>query len=99
MLRIVRRDRDESRVTLELDGRVVGEWVAVLKAACLALLPERGQVELHFADVRVVDTPGVAMLRDLVTRGVSVVNAAPTVATRLGVNGSAPRARAPETAA
>lgn len=87
MLQIVRRDRDESTVTLKLEGRLIGEWVAVLKAACLALLPERGRVELNCAGVSLADTPAGAMLRELAARGVSIVNAAPAITALLRANG------------
>jgi anti-anti-sigma regulatory factor len=65
MLKITRISNDPSRVTLRLEGRVVGPWVEVLRTACGEALAARDDVTLDFTEVWFVDAAGVAALRDL----------------------------------
>ena len=53
-LRITRAGGSRSRARLRLEGRVVGEWAALLERECLDLLRSRGAVSLDLAGVEVL---------------------------------------------
>ena len=63
-----------TRDPLKLEGRVVGEWVDVLRDACEA---DGGQLALDLSSVRFVSREGVALLRELRDRGVSLASPSP----------------------
>jgi hypothetical protein len=64
-------------VTLKLEGRVIGPWVAELKMACERHLSERRAVKLDVADVSFADRSGTTLLRDLRSKGVRFLNCSP----------------------
>jgi len=64
-------------VTLKLEGRLVGPWVAELEKACAEHLAAMRSINLDFADVTFADRTGLALLRCLRARGVKLVNCSP----------------------
>ena len=64
-------------VTLKLEGRLVGPWVAELKRACEPHLPERRAISLDLADVTFADEAGLSLLLRLRTQGVTLMNCSP----------------------
>lgn len=78
MLRIIRAG-DPSRVRFDLAGRVGGEWVAVLRAECLAVLDAGRALDVDLTAVRFADQDGVQLLRTLQARGVALLHANPLI--------------------
>lgn len=60
--------------TLQLAGRLAGEWVGELNRACALALAEHERVILDFADVVFVDRTGAALIGQLVKEGVALIN-------------------------
>lgn len=72
MLKISEVASGDRVVTLWLEGRVVGPWVAEVSRACERLLGEGRVVKLNLAEVSFVDRTGLALLLQLRSRGVAL---------------------------
>lgn len=88
MLRIsAARSAGSPAVQLRLEGQVVGRWVEELRQACAAFLTPAGAPEaplvLDLSEVSFVDADGVALLRDLIRREVSLGPCSPFVRAQL----------------
>ncbi len=70
-------------VTLKLEGRVVGPWVAELRQVCEKLLTEGRALKLDLADVTFADASGVAALSSFKSRGVTFTSCSPFVEEQL----------------
>ena len=70
-------------VTLKLEGRVVGPWVAELRQVCEKLLTEGRALKLDLADVTFADASGVTALSSFKSRGVTFSNCSPFVEEQL----------------
>ena len=79
MLKISQTGSPNHSVTLKLEGRIVGPWVAELRRVCEPLLEEESQLKLDLAYVSYVDGDGVATLTGLQSRGVKLDNCSPFV--------------------
>jgi len=79
MLKISQTGTPNHSITLKLEGRVVGPWVAELRRICGPLLEEQSQLKLDLTDVSYVDGDGVATLTDFQSRGVKLDNCSPFV--------------------
>jgi ABC-type transporter Mla MlaB component len=86
MLKISRIGPVNHAVTLRLEGRVIGPWVAELQKSCEEALTEGRPLKLHLADVEFLDTQGVALLSRLRSRGVSILECSPFAAELLNPN-------------
>jgi hypothetical protein len=88
MLRITVVESSRSAVSLRVEGRITGPWVEELRTACdVHTSPDEVQLSLELADVSFVDGPGIALLKELRTRGVGLLRATPYLAEQL--NGGA----------
>lgn len=65
-----------ARVAIMAEGRLVGEWVAVLESECLRLLGD-GAVELDLGAVTDVDSRGLMTLRRLRREAISLRGLSP----------------------
>jgi ABC-type transporter Mla MlaB component len=74
MLRIATADGPGTSVTLTLEGRVMGPWIDELRRACQRVLVTAAELRLDLHEVAFVERDGLALLQDLVDRGVTVVN-------------------------
>jgi ABC-type transporter Mla MlaB component len=83
MLKISQAGMANDIVTLKLEGRIAGPWVAEVRKACEAFLSEGRPLCLDLADVSFVDAAGTAAIASLTTRGVSLENCSPFVAEQL----------------
>ena len=79
MLKISQSATANHSVTLQLEGRVVGPWVAELRQVCETLLTEGRSLKLDLTDVTFADADGVALLAGFKTRGVALKNCSPFV--------------------
>lgn len=87
MLKITQVEPVNDAVMFRLEGRVVGPWVAELRHSCEEVLAEKRALKLHLADVEFMDAQGVALLSDLRSRGVALLECPPFAAEQLKVNG------------
>jgi hypothetical protein len=84
MLRITVVESSRSAVSLRAEGRITGSWVEELRTACDAhTFLDEVQLSLELADVSFVDGAGIVLLKELRTRGVSLLRATPYLAEQL----------------
>lgn len=72
MLRITRTESTTESTLLNLEGRLVGPWVTVLRDECRTT---DGAVVLNLAQVNYADDAGVTLLRRLTSGGVRLQGA------------------------
>ena len=77
MLKIDTAGQAEGRITMRLEGRMVGPWVDELRRACEAHLGDGHVLTLDFSGVSFVDREGVALLRTLRQRHARLANCSP----------------------
>ncbi len=88
MLKISQVEPVNHAVTLRLEGRVIGAWVAELQNSCEEVLTEGRALKLHLGDVEFMDAQGVALLSSLQSRGVSLLECPPFAAEQLKATGN-----------
>ncbi|MBI2205094.1 MAG: hypothetical protein HYU41_14695 [Candidatus Rokubacteria bacterium] len=75
MLRITKTtEPGADAVTLQVEGRVVSEWVDVLERECCKALQEARTIRLDLGGVTFIDGRGVALFRRVGTPRLIVVN-------------------------
>ncbi len=74
MLRITKVPRQESLVTLKLEGQIASDWVEELESQCLRLLQHQHSVTLDFAGVTFIDNGGITMLNRITTDNLKLIN-------------------------
>jgi hypothetical protein len=72
VLKITRLSHTGRRLTLKLEGEIVGPWVDAVRDACTKRGRRSGRVRLDLAAVTYADTAGVQLLRDLVGEGIEI---------------------------
>ena len=72
MLKITHTTGRDSVSTLRVEGKLLGPWVAELARLCAELSCPPDCLQLDLSAVTFVDRPGVALLRDLLGRGVTL---------------------------
>jgi hypothetical protein len=77
MLKISLEDSGHHTVTLRLEGRIVDPWTSELGKACDVFLLEKKTIKLDMAEVTFADRSGLELLRNLRSRGVSLVECSP----------------------
>lgn len=90
MLRLSREHVGTDHALLRIEGRLVAEWVDLVAGECEAARRVGGRVTLDLAGVSYADRRGLAMLRRLDPRVVSVVNATPLLQDQLDETGFQP---------
>ena len=83
MLKIEIGEGRRDRVTVHLEGRLVGPWVDALRRACEDHLGRGGRLTVDFARVSFVDRDGVALCRRLRERHAHLQNCSPFVKEQL----------------
>ncbi len=84
MLRITVVDSSNTDVRLRVEGRLTGRGVDELRRSCDPhALSEGVRLTLDLADVSFADGDGIALLNDLQSRKVSLLNLAPFMALQL----------------
>jgi hypothetical protein len=84
MLRITVVYSSKIAVTLRVEGRITGPWVEELRTACsVHTFPDDVQLSLELTDISFADTAGIALLRELRSRGVGLIRPTPFLAERL----------------
>jgi anti-anti-sigma regulatory factor len=84
MLRITVVESSPTAVTLRVEGRITGLSVEELQTACeVHSLANEVQLSLELADVSFADAAGIVLLKQLQSRGVTLVRASPFMAEQL----------------
>jgi len=79
MLKIEVAERRRERVTVHLEGSLVGAWVDEVRRTCEPLLGNGADLTLDFTRVSFVDRDGVALCRQLRQGHASLRNCSPFV--------------------
>ena len=83
MLKITRVAPSNQEITLQLDGRVTGQWVDLLRESAESVLAEAMRLTLDLKNICFIDCEGLALIKSLMGRGVQQVNAPLFVAEQL----------------
>ena len=84
MLRISVVESSKIAVTLRAEGQITGPWVEELRTACnVHTSSDEVQLSLELADISFADAAGVALLKELRSRGVGLIRATPFLAEQL----------------
>jgi anti-anti-sigma regulatory factor len=84
MLRVTVVELSRSAVTLRVEGRITGASVEELRTACnVHTSADDIQLSLELADVSFADAAGIVLLKELGSRGVSLMHANPFMAQQL----------------
>ena len=75
MLKITRAVLSKQEATLQLDGRVGGQWVGLLKESAESVLDEGLKLTVDLKNISFIDCEGIALLKSLINRGVDPINA------------------------
>ena len=74
MLKITRAVLSEKEITLQLDGRVTGQWVQLLRDTAESVLGEGARLNVDLKNISFIDCEGIAVLRNLIQRGARYQN-------------------------
>ena len=69
MLKITRAVLSEQEITLELDGRVTGQWAALLQDSAESVLNEGLTLNVDLKNISFIDCEGIVVIRNLIQRG------------------------------
>jgi anti-anti-sigma regulatory factor len=75
MLKITREVFANQGITLQLDGRLAGRWVELLRDTAASILDEGLGLIVDLRNVSYIDCDGISLIKNLTDRGVSYVNA------------------------
>ena len=64
-----------TEITLQLDGRVNGPWIELLRESAESVLAEGLQLTLDLENTCFIDCDGLALIKSLMGRGVRQVKA------------------------
>jgi anti-anti-sigma regulatory factor len=73
MLKISQIQMSNRCVTLQVEGRIVGPWVAEARATFEKILSDGHKMELDLEQVAFVDPDGVALINRMFSRGVTLI--------------------------
>jgi anti-anti-sigma regulatory factor len=83
MLKITRVAQSNQEISLQLDGRVAGQWTELLSESTESVLEAGLRLTLDLKNVNFIDCEGIALIKTLIGRGVRQVNAPYFVAEQL----------------
>src|SRR6185503_18914239 len=75
MLKITSTVLTQEQTALRLDGRVAGQWVALLRESAESALAKGLKLTLDLQNISYIDCEGIVLLTSLITRGVDPINA------------------------
>ena len=75
MLKITRAVLSKEEVTLQLDGRVAGQWVGLLRDSAESVLDEGLTLNVDLTNISFIDCEGIAVIKTLIDRGAHHLNA------------------------
>jgi anti-anti-sigma regulatory factor len=74
MLKITRTVVSEKEITLQLDGRVSGQWIQLLRETAASVLNEGVRLSIDLKNISFIDCDGIALIKDLIQRGAQHIN-------------------------
>jgi ABC-type transporter Mla MlaB component len=74
MLKITSVVVSEKEITLQLDGRVSGQWVELLRETAEPVLNGGVRLNVDLKNISFIDCGGIALIRSLIERGVRHLN-------------------------
>jgi len=83
MLKITRVGSLDQEVSLQLDGRMSGPWVELLRQSAESVLAEGARLTLDLQNIYFIDSEGVALIKTLKDCGVRDLNASLFVAEQI----------------
>jgi ABC-type transporter Mla MlaB component len=83
MLKITRVASSNQKITLQLDGRVAGQLIELLRESAESVLGEGLRLTLDLKNICFIDCEGLALIKSLMGRGVRQLNAPLFVAEQL----------------
>ena len=83
MLKITRVTQSNKEITLQLDGRVAGQWIELLRESAESVLEKGLRLTLDLKNICFIDCEGLALIKSLMGRRVQQVNAPLFVAEQL----------------
>jgi anti-anti-sigma regulatory factor len=83
MLKITTVTLSDQEIMLQLDGRVAGQWIQLLRESAESALEEGLRLMLDFENISFVDCDGLVLIKSLIGRGVRQMNAPLFVAEQL----------------
>jgi ABC-type transporter Mla MlaB component len=83
MLKITKVATSNQEITLQLDGRVTGQWIELLRDSAESVLEEEMRLSLDLKNICFIDCEGLAVIKSLIGRGVRQINAPLFVAEQL----------------
>lgn len=75
MLKITQVASSNREITLQLDGRVTGQWVELLRESAQSVLEEAMRLTLDLENICFIDCEGIVLIKSLMDRGVRQINA------------------------
>ena len=83
MLRITETDVTVDGTKLRLDGKLVGPWVPELRLVCEPMLAKIEQIQADCGGISSIDSEGIALMRTLQAKFVTLVNCSPFIKLQL----------------
>jgi anti-anti-sigma factor len=83
MLRISITESSNQVFTLRVEGQMKGSWVEELRRSCEEALVRGSRLCLDLRDVSFADSCGIALLKNLSSRQVALVNPSPFIGEQL----------------
>lgn len=77
MLKITEDNLTNGWMTFRLDGRLVNEWVELLRSSCEQAFQNQSHLILDLAGMSFADHEGVELLRQLERQQVTFINCSP----------------------
>jgi hypothetical protein len=75
MLKITRAVLSKREITLQLDGRVTGQWAELLRSSAESVLDEGLTLNVDLKNICFIDCEGIAVIKILIQRGARDINA------------------------
>lgn len=69
MLKITRAVLSTKEITLQLDGRVAGQWVELLRDSAESVLDQGLTLNVDLTNISFIDCAGIAVIKNLIERG------------------------------
>lgn len=64
----------KEEITLQLDGRVAGQWAALLRDSAESVLDEGLRLNVDLTNISFIDCEGIAVIKTLIERGAHHLN-------------------------
>jgi ABC-type transporter Mla MlaB component len=87
VLKITRLSHKRGRLTIKLEGEILGPWVSAVCDACTKRVLRSRRLRLDLAAVSYADAAGVQLLRDLMHAGIEITGCSSFISELLHLEG------------